>query len=126
MPIGVEENIVRAVCTEQWDAAQQRLSPSLFKGQNTSVSRLAITSLEDHWEVFRLTVEKPPTRRLEFITQINVGALQQIGLGYQTPTTLTVEPKPEEKNPAHAEIPENITKGLSRKIVSAVTRHFPR
>jgi hypothetical protein len=125
MPVNPSEDILRAVCTNQWDAATQRLSPSLFKGENTSVSRLTITSLEDHWEVFRLTVERPPDRRLELITQINVGALQKIGQKYQTPTNLTVEPKPERNNPAHAEIPQTITKGLSRVIVSALTRHFP-
>jgi hypothetical protein len=92
MAIAAEEDIVRAVCTDKWDGT--RMSPSLFTGQNTSVSRLAIIPLSEHWDMFRKHLEKPPERRLELIGEINVGALQTIGRAHSTPIELTVEPRP--------------------------------
>jgi len=121
MPISAQEDIVRAICSDKWDG--QRLSPSLFVGKNISVSRLAIVPLDDHWEMFRSHVEKPPERRLERIAEINVGKLQTIG-GEQAPSVhLTVEPKPEVWNQAHAEIPQNITRGLANKILPQLKFH---
>jgi hypothetical protein len=81
MSVSSTENIVRAVCTDKWDG--QRLSPSLFTGRGTSVSRLALISLADHWDMFRAHVEKPPVRMLELIAEINVGTLQEIGNEYK-------------------------------------------
>lgn len=123
MPLEPGEEIVRAVCSDKWDG--QRLSPSLFVGENISVSRLAVTPLADHWDLFRQHVQKPPERRLELIAQINVGYLQKIGLSQKNPVTLTVEPKPEDWNPAHAEIRQNITRGLANKILPELTLHNP-
>jgi hypothetical protein len=123
MPLAPEEDIVRAVCTGKWDG--QRLSPSLFAGQNISVSRLALVPLEDHWDLFRQYVQQPPERLLELITEINIGRLQEIGRMRNPPVELTVEPKPEEWNPAHAEIPQKITRGLANKILPALKIHHP-
>jgi len=123
MPIAAEEDIVRAICTDKWDGT--RMAPSLFTGQNTSVSRLAIIPLSEHWDMFRKHLEKPPERRLELIGEINVGHLQGIGRSHSTPLELTVEPRPEDWNPAHAEIPQKITRGLATKIVNALKRHSP-
>lgn len=123
MPIAADEDIVRGIFTEKWDG--RRIAPSLFKGENVSVSRLAVITLADHWDMFRRYLEKPPERRLELIGEINVGRLQKIGRDYEHSIELTVEPKPEDWNPAHAEIPQKITKGLSRKIVNALTLHSP-
>jgi hypothetical protein len=122
MRLGKEEDIVRAICTDKWDGT--RLSPSLFTGERTSVSRLAFISLADHWELFRQHVERPPDRRLEMIGEINVGKLEEIGRNYTTPVELSVEPKPEDWNPAHAEIPQHITRGLANQIVSNLKRHY--
>jgi len=123
MPVPPEEDIVRAICTDKWDGT--RLSPSLFTGENTSVSRLSLIPLADHWDMFRKHVEKPPERRLELIGEINVGHLQRIGRAYNQPVELTVEAKPEDWNPAHAEIPQRITRGLANQIVNALKRHPP-
>lgn len=123
MPIAAEEDIVRAVCTDKWDG--ERLAPSLFVGENTSVSRLAILSLRDHWDLFRQYIEDPPERRLELIAQINVGHLQQIGRSRTPCIELTVEPKPEPWNPAHAEIPQKITRGLANQILPKLALHKP-
>src|SRR2546427_13284295 len=98
MPLAAEEDIVRAICTDKWDGT--RLAPSLFTGKNTSVSRLAVIPLSEHWDMLRKHLETPPERRLELIGEINVGDLQEIGRGYQQPIELTVEPKPEDWNPA--------------------------
>src|SRR5262245_5894092 len=124
MSVAPDEDIVRAICSDKWDG--QRLSPSLFKGKETSVGRLAVTSLADHWDVFRRFVEKPPERKLELIGEINVGKLQELGRTYKNaPVELTVEPAPLNGFPSHAIIPQNITRGLASKIVDALRIHLP-
>jgi hypothetical protein len=123
MALATTEDIVKAVCTDKWDG--ERLAPSLFKGENTSVSRLAITPLDDHWDLFRQHVQKPPQRLLKMIVEINVGRLQEIGRKEKEPVELTVEPRPEEWNPAHAEIPQRITRGLANKILPELKQHLP-
>jgi hypothetical protein len=123
MPLAPTEDIVRAVCTDKWDG--ERLSPSLFVGENISVSRLAVVPLTDHWDLFRQYVQKPPERWLERIAQINVGHLQKIARSHSPPVALTVEQRPVDWNPAHAEIPQNITRGLANKILPELTLHRP-
>lgn len=123
MPLAPTEDIVRAVCTDKWDG--ERLSPSLFVGESISVSRLALIPLADHWDLFRQYVQQPPERRLELIAEINVGRLQDIGRAQNPVVALTVEPKPEDWNPAHAEIPQRITRGLANKILPELKLHHP-
>jgi hypothetical protein len=123
MSLAPIKDIVRAVCTDKWDG--ERLSPSLFVGQNISVSRLALISLTEHWDLFRQHVQKPPERRLELIAEINVGCLQGVGREQNPPVVLTVEPKPVDWNPAHAEIPQRITRGLANKILPKLKLHRP-
>ncbi len=120
MSIAAEEDIVRAIFTDKWDG--DRIAPSLFAGENVSVSRLAVVALAEHWDMFRKHLEKPPERRLERI-EINVGRLQRIGRDYKKSIDLTVEAKPEDWNPAHAEIPQRITRGLANQIVNALKLH---
>lgn len=121
MPLPPTEDIVRAVCTDKWDG--QRLSPSLFSGENTSVSRLAIVPLADHWDLFRQYVEKPPERKLEKIAEINVGDLQVLGRTHDPAIELTVEPEPVDWNHAHAVIPQRISRGLANRILSKLILH---
>lgn len=123
MALAPTEDIVRAVCTDKWDG--ERLSPSLFVGENISVSRLAIVPLNDHWDLFRQYVQQPPERWLELIAEINVGRLQELGRAQKPVVELTVEPKPEQWNPAHAEIPQKITRGLANKILPELKIHHP-
>src|SRR5436189_1161756 len=123
MPIAADEDIVRAIFTDKWDG--ERIAPSLFAGENVSVSRLAVVALAEHWDMFRKHLEKPPERRLERIGEINVGRLQRIGRNYKKSIDLTVEAKPEDWNPAHAEIPQRITRGLANQIVNALKLHQP-
>lgn len=121
MSVSSGENIVRAICTDKWDG--KRISPSLFTGNCTSVSRLTITPLADHWDMFRRHVQNPPERILELIGEINVGHLQQLGYTHESPVTLTVEPEPVDWNPAHAIIPQKISRGLAIRIVRALKLH---
>ena len=123
MSLSAEEEIVHAVCTDKWDG--ERIAPSTFRGPDTSVSRLAVTQLEDHWDLFRRGVEKPPARLLERIAQISVARLEEIGATHNPSTTITVEPDPLDWNPAHAIIPGKRSRGLANRIVDAVTIHEP-
>jgi hypothetical protein len=123
MPVKPSENIVKAICKDKWDG--ERVSPSLFTGSRTSVSRLAITHLEDHWDIFTRFVQKPPLRLLERIGEINVGKLQELGRNHHVPAHLTVEPDPLDGWPAHAEVPQNISRGLANKILVALIHHEP-
>lgn len=124
MPLVESEDIARAVCSDKWDG--ERLSSSLFKGSNTSVSRLKIVALEDSWDLFRRKVEKPPERTLKLIGTINVGKLKQTGESYEpAPKGLSVEPDPLEDYPSHAIIPEKISRGLANRILETLDIHQP-
>ncbi len=123
-PVDGGEDIARAICSNQWDPATGRVSASLFKGANTSVSRLAVTPLVQTWDLFRARVEKPPEHRLEKVGAINVGDLQLIGKRFTlNPTELTVVPDPLDGYDAHALIPEKISRGLANQILKGLTLH---
>lgn len=125
MPLEDDEDIARAICSEKGD--EPRVSPSLMRGPNTSVSRLTIAPLEQTWEVFRRNVEKPPSRKLELIATINVGTLRGLGESYRPqPTKITVEAAPLEGYPSHAIIPNKLSRGLATKIVNALDRHYEK
>jgi len=123
MAVQPVEDIVRAICTDKWDG--QRCSASLFKGENTSVSRLSVIPLQHHWDMFRQNVQKPPERLLALIGEINVGHLQRVGREYKQPVEITVEPAPVDWNPAHAIIPQPITRGLANQIIRGLKLHEP-
>jgi hypothetical protein len=117
MAVDASEDIAKAVCSDKFDPSTGEVSPSLFTGVNSSVSRLAICPLDETWDLFRLRVEKPPERILERIGVINVGRLQEIGREYRSnPTALTVEPDPDDY-PSHAVIPQKISRGLANEIL---------
>lgn len=123
-----EEQIIRAICTEKYDRTTGRVSPSLFKGRNTSVSRLAIIPLSRQWRKLAATVQKLPGRRLERLGEISVGRLEEIGLTYVAngnpmPVALTVVADALPTNEAHAIIPEHISAGLGTAIVRTLTYH---
>jgi len=75
--------------------------------------------------IFHLELDSPPIKRsVKAGGEINIERLQQVGRGYRhNPTELTVEEAPTETNPAHAEIPQNISKGLAFEIIRALTIH---
>jgi len=123
MPLSADEEIARAVCTDKWDG--ERISPSAFTGPDTSVGRLKIIPLDDHWDLFRHTVAKPPERLLERIAEINVGRLAELGRTHQPPATVTVEADPVDLNRAHAVIPGKRSRGLATRIRDACGIHTP-
>lgn len=118
MPIDHSEDIAKAICSDKFDPETGVVSPSLFKGAGSSVSRLSLCPLDETWDLFRHRVEKPPQRALTRIGVINVGHLAEIGRSFKdNPTALTVEPVPLDDYPSHGEIPEKISRGLSNEIV---------
>ena len=124
MPVDPSEDFARAICSDKWDEATGEMSASLFKGENTSVSRLALCPLNETWDLFHRQVEKPPERTLRRIGTMNVGRLQQIGQGFPAnPTALTVEPDPLPDFRSHAVIPEKISRGLANAIIRELTVH---
>lgn len=117
-----EEDVVRGITTADWDEEENRVTASFFKnsgrnGECVSVSRLAVLRRRELLVIFESELVKPPERNWFGTGTINIGKLQQIGLAYeQRPTPLTVEEDPTPTNPAHAAIPEAITRGLSNVI----------
>lgn len=120
---GEDEDVVRAITAAHWDPEEGRISSSLFKGEHVSVSRLRILPLPVLMDIFNRELVRPPERSVRGAGEIRVGSLRQIGREFQHPTQLTVEQDPTPANPAHAEIPQRISKGLSRRIVDALVLH---
>lgn len=123
-----EEQIVRAICSDKYDRTNGRVSPSLFKGPNTSVSRLTIIPLSLQWRKLAATVQKLPGRKLERLGEIGVGRLADLGHDYVAngtpmPVVLSVVADALPANEAHAIIPENISAGLGTVIVRALAYH---
>lgn len=123
-----EEQILRAVCSDKFDRASGRVSPSLFRGPNTSVSRLAVIPLPLQWRKLAATVQKLPGRKLERLGEIGVGTLEDLGLNYVANGTpmkvhLSVVADPVPTNEAHAVVPESISAGLGSTICRALKFH---
>jgi len=121
-----EENVIRAILSAHWDQKKNRISSDLFKGINISVSRLFILPLNDLFKIFHKELDRPDFQPPKFVLgagEIKIGHLQYVGINHTEPTKISVIPTPTVINPAHAEIPEKITKGLSRKIIQALIIH---
>lgn len=122
-----DEDIVRAIRSADYDEKRGRFSSGLFKGTETSVSRLTVLSLDNlfiifHTELDRL--EKDPPNKVKWAGEIKIATLQSIGENHRdAPTKLTVEADPTERNPAHAVIPQKITTGLAFRIIRALKVH---
>ncbi|SRR6266542_1527137 len=120
-----KENVLRAILTAHWDENKKRLSSDLFKGENISVSRLSVLGITDLFAIFHLDLDSQSKNH--FVVgggEINIGRLQEIGRSFlKKPTELTVVEAPTANNPAHAEIPQKITRGLALEIIKAMTLH---
>ncbi len=121
---GLHENIIRALRSSDWDPKNKRFSSDVLKGPNTSVGRLIILPLNDLFEIFHRELdrlERPPNI-VKWAGEINVGLLKHIGINYKNkPTKITVLPKPLISNPAHAEIPQKLSRPLCLKILEYLT-----
>lgn len=118
-----EEDVLRAICSNEWDEAARRPSSSLFRGPSTSLSRLKFGPLEHHWNLFEQYVQKP-TRELLYVGEIKIQKM--IDLGKESNAEITVEEDPVHWNPAHAEIPQKLPRGLSLKIIDSLKLHGGR
>lgn len=117
------ENIVRAIRSADYDG--RRISSGLFQTDEISVSRLLILGLSDLFPIFHrdLDREMDPPGKVIGAGEINVGVLKQIGSTHSKPTVLTVEIDPKPENPAHAIIPQKLSRGLRRKITEKLIFH---
>jgi hypothetical protein len=74
--------------------------------------------MEEIIRIFKADFDGRPTGPLDATGEINIGHLKSIGVTYTpAPKNLTVVPKPTNENPAHAEIPQKISTGLSKTII---------
>lgn len=110
---------------------------SLFRGKESSYSRLAVYPIEKILEIFRHELPRPPEKYLVGFLVINVGALKKLGREYRTKeikngVDLKVIPVPlpamgkHVQNDAHAETRPNISDGLAREIAQKLTGNFTR
>lgn len=111
------EDIIRAIQSAHFDPKNRRVSPNLFEGTNNSVSRLKILPLEEILAIFRQTLHNPPRVSLMGAGEISVEALQKVGAAYKDAIRITVKICPTKRNPAHAEIPQKISRGLAKQII---------
>lgn len=130
MTLSDEEEIARAICSDKYDPVTGRLFTSLFKGPDTSVSRLAVIPLSGQWRKLAATVQKLPGRRLEKIGVIGVGLLRTIGQNYRAndkPASVDIHviADPVSSNLAHALIQEKLSDGLCNSINRALVQHEP-
>jgi len=123
-----EENIVRAITSVHYDDEKDKISSSVFKGRNISVSRLKILSIEDIFYIFKEELSSPE-KPLVYAGEINIGNLKRIceqhkdANGKELPLYITVLPAPTNSNPAHAEIPQKISRGIAKKIIENLKLH---
>ena len=117
-----DEDIVCAICLPHYDVRRARPSSALFCGNNISVSRLVISPLATLIDVFQeeLASEEKPLLK---VGEINVGTLQHMGRDHSPSSEMSVAASPTPTNPAHAEIPQKISRGLAKKIVRALKLH---
>ncbi|NTV45594.1 MAG: hypothetical protein HGB11_03520 [Chlorobiales bacterium] len=121
------ELVLRAIRNSHWNEKKRRYSSELFKGSNTSVSRLEVLSFEKIFEFFHSSLDRndrtPPWIVVK-AGEIKVSRLQEIGKSYDPPIPLSVEQDPitdpPVPNPAHAIIPEEISTGLAKQIIKAL------
>lgn len=111
-----EEDILRAITLAHWDTKNNRASSSLFKGPETSVGRLLISSFDELIDIFKSRLHKPPKNTLLFAGKINVGILKSTVSESDPEKIATVIAVPLEGYPAHAEIVEKFSKGISKAI----------
>lgn len=119
-----QENILRAIHEAFWDLSSDCKSPSIFKGPDVSVSRLAILGVDELFAIFHRKLDGSTNGRIVAGGEINIGNLQRIGREFiPKRTELTVEIDPEDDNIAHAVIPQNISRGLAKVIIEALVIH---
>lgn len=133
------EYVLRALHEPFWHPDTKQPSPSAFKGNDISVSRIAVLSFEKIVKIFETDLNKPATensnsRTVQAVAKISVCEIKA-GCGEIPNSGVIVEvigdPVPNSKersgNPAHALIkgwssanpkfPKEITRGMANKIL---------
>lgn len=110
-----DEGIVRAICSDKFDG--ERVSPSAYTGDNVSVSRLAILSIEDLWQILAEEASSPPERVLMRLGKNHVRDVMTVGMESVPPVSLGVHADPTEANPAHAEIRPRLSRGQANRLL---------
>jgi len=108
---GREEEVLRAITDPaHFDHSKNRVSSTVFRGSNISVSRLKILSFDSLVKIFKQELEQNGKNKLIKTGQLSVADIEDI-------TGLFVEEKPTEENPAHAEIIGEIkSRSISNKL----------
>lgn len=123
-----EEDIVRAILESDWDEAKGEYHSDLFRGENTSVSRLKILPLAKIVAIFRSDFDEHRDGPVLGTGEINVGLLRRMGRDYcdgkgkSLRQPVTVVERPTEKNPAHAEVKERFSRGFARQVIRALKK----
>lgn len=127
------EDIVRAFRSSDWDPKRKRWSSDLFKGPDTSVCRLSISSLPTLFEVFisgadgEQALHRPPKHCVLGAGEIRILALKEIAEEVATagaePQDVRVEQDPTPGNPAHAEIVGKRSRGFAHAIIRKLKLH---
>jgi hypothetical protein len=121
--VSPEENVLRAIHSAWWDVETDQKSSSIFKGERISLNRLKMLDLRSSLNVFHETLDTSPNGVIIGAGEINVGTLIEIAQAHHVSVVLTVEEDPLPGNPAHAEIPQKISKGLANKIIEKLIFH---
>ena len=122
------EIVVKAILEEHYDPQANRFSPRLFRGPESSLSRLVIWSKKKIIEAFIEQLHNPPDNFLMGIGIAEVGTLKKICIEYQKKrTVITVIEDPLDGsqedhiiNPAHAIIPQKLSDGLAKTIPTKI------
>lgn len=119
--INLDEVVVRAITDPaHYDPVNNELSSSLFKGDNTSVSKTSITPLNELIDIFKRDLEGG-SQTLRATCSLTVRQIEESGHDDKHPKVIYVECDPLENNPAHAEIKgATITRGIARKLIKVM------
>lgn len=116
------ETIVKGLLTT--DIQEGEIRRDLFKGRESSYSRLAVYTIEKILDIFRTELPRPPEKLLVGYCILNVGQMKRLGAAFKNrdvpegisvkvvPVPLPACP-PHPQNDSHAETRPNITLGLS-------------
>jgi hypothetical protein len=118
------EIVFKAILQEHYDAKEERFHSSLFKGPESSLSRLAVWSKKQIINGFIDQLHKPPKHFLMGVGSATVSRLKQICIEYKDkPTAIDVIEDPLDGtqkgchvNPSHAIIPQRLSPGLAKDI----------
>ena len=119
---------MRGILRAHWDEEKGEYTSSLFRGPNTSVSRLRIFPKERIIDIFKADfdahIDGPVigTGEIVIADLIKLGKEYKDGKGKPRPQLVTVIPKPTATNDSHAEVVEEFTRGFARKVIVALKK----